>query len=96
MGNKLKPGQLGDASVVGKPAVFANSMAEAIEDELNKLLPAERKFTTNDNSPDTRDRRMIFVAIARGVVDHLSKNAEALTHASGNDLNAKHAVAVDD
>jgi hypothetical protein len=96
MGNKLRPGKLGDAAVVGKPAVFVNSMAEAIEEELNKLMPAERKFATNDNSPETRDRRMLFVAIARGVVDHLSENAEAFTHASGNDLTAKHAIGVDD
>jgi hypothetical protein len=82
--------------VVGKPPEFAGSMAEAIENELNNLLPADRRFVINDNSPDTRDRRMLFVAIGRGVVGYLSKNAEAFRHSTGNDLNANHSISVAD
>ena len=77
MGNKLKPGGLGSAAAVGTPGEFANSMAKAMEDALNALLASEGKPTVpTDNSPETRDRRIMFLAIARGVVDHLVANEE--------------------
>jgi hypothetical protein len=80
MGNQLRPGGMGPQTPeTGKPADFTNSMAEAMETALNDLLAADGKdtFTTDDNSPDTRDRRRLFVAIARGMVEHLSENQGA-------------------
>jgi hypothetical protein len=70
----IKPGDLDTV------AAFSGSMAAEIEAELNRLL-------TNDNLPalplddssETRDRRRLFVAIARGVVRHLVENRSAIT-----------------
>ncbi len=78
MGNKLRPGNRGSPAEVGTPGAFANSMAQTMEDELNKLLEAEgRPKVPLDNSAETRDRRMMFIAIARGVVRHLRENQAA-------------------
>ncbi|HEY5955636.1 MAG TPA: hypothetical protein VIV60_03740 [Polyangiaceae bacterium] len=81
MGDKLKPGGLGDADDPSDfPNAFANSMAKAMEDALNDLLDDEDKPTLpTDNSPETRDRRLMFVAIARGIVNHLVANEAAFT-----------------
>lgn len=62
------------------PTSFADSMAEAIETALNDLLAAEGKPTVpTDDSPETRDRRILFVAISRGVINHLVNNEDAFT-----------------
>ena len=59
---------------------FSGSMAEAMEDALNELLSDEGKPTVpTDNTPETRDRRIMFVAIARGIVKHLVENQAAFT-----------------
>lgn len=73
MPDQLKAGGMGHPSEAGKPGDFANSLAEAIEDAFNTILNGEGKptFDVNDNSRATRDRRMLFVAIAQGVVNHL-------------------------
>ena len=78
MADVLKAGGLGSAATVGIPAEFANSMAQAMENALNDLLQQEgRDPLTTANTTATRDRRMMFVAIARGVVNHLVANADA-------------------
>jgi hypothetical protein len=91
MPTQLKPGAMGSPLDGTTPAEFANSMAAAMEAELNKLLQADGlpQLTVNDNSRETRDRRRLFVAIARGVVRHLDEQHEAIkvqrtdsTHAS--------------
>ena len=80
MGDKLKAGGLGAESHVGIPPEFAGSMAKAMEDALNSLLAAEGKPTVpTDNTAEVRDRRIMFLAIARGVVDHLVANEDAFT-----------------
>jgi hypothetical protein len=74
----LKPGNLTASSDVNDPA-FLDSMASEIESELSALM-------TNDGLPplsmdptdrSVRDRRRLFVAIARGVVRHLTDNPDA-------------------
>jgi hypothetical protein len=92
----LKPGQLGDPAAITKPTAFAGSMAEAIENALNALLPSERKFDVDVNTPEARDRRTLFVAIAQGVCSHLAATAGAVEvkHSTGNDLTAKHTVTI--
>jgi hypothetical protein len=50
------------------------SMAAAIEWHLHQLLPA----LPSDDTPEARDRRRFFAAIALGVIDHLKANPEAL------------------
>jgi len=70
MGDKLKPG--------GQAGAFADSMAEAMEVALNDLLDDEgRPPVETDDSTETRDRRILFLAIARGIVDHLVANQDA-------------------
>lgn len=59
----IKPGTLDD---------FGGSMAEEIESQLNAGLIADGlPALPMDDTPERRDRRRLFVAIARGVVHHL-------------------------
>ncbi|MCI0345911.1 MAG: hypothetical protein L0221_10790 [Chloroflexi bacterium] len=70
MGNTLKAG--------GQVPDFAGSMAAAMESALNTLLVAEgRPAVPTDDSPETRDRRVMFLAIAQGIVAHLVANQDA-------------------
>jgi hypothetical protein len=68
MSNQLKGGG-------PEPPSFTASMAAAIESQLNGMLaeplPAE-------NTPEARDRRRFFAAVARGVLQHLKENPDAL------------------
>lgn len=70
----IKPGDLTSS------AAFADSMAQAIETELNRLLVNDGlPALPVDDSLETRDRRRLFVAIARGVVRHMAENRAAVT-----------------
>ena len=70
MGDTLTPG--------GQAPDFAGSMAAAMESALNVLLDAEgRPRVPTDDSTETRDRRIMFLAIARGIVAHLAANEDA-------------------
>jgi hypothetical protein len=61
------------------PTRFANSMAAAIEDELNKLLAEDGKQTLPADDTDVaRDRRRFIAAISRGVIRHLMEHPDAL------------------
>jgi hypothetical protein len=67
----IKPGSL---------ASFSNSMADAIEFELNKLMKSDGlpELNMDASDPTVRDRRRFFVAIARGVVAHLENRKDAI------------------
>lgn len=70
----IKPGDL------QTDAEFAGSMAAEIEIELNRLLTNDGlPALPDDDSQETRDRRRLFVAIARGVVRHLVENRTSVT-----------------
>ena len=76
----LKAGAMGLAQPDNvKPAAFSTSMAEAIENALNTLLVNEGRdaLLIDDNSSETRDRRLLFCAIAQGVVNYLHDNDDA-------------------
>jgi hypothetical protein len=80
MGDKLKAGNMGprgNESVT--PSAFVNSMAAKIEEELSALLVGEGRdaLDLSDNSSETRDRRVLFVAIAKGIIEHLVANQDA-------------------
>lgn len=80
MGDKLKAGNIGPKDDDSAAAsAFANSMAKKMEEELSVLLFGEGRaeLDLEDNSPETRDRRVLFVAIAKGVVKHLFENQAA-------------------
>jgi len=65
MADVLKPGGFAAGE-------FSSSMAQAMENALNDLLFEEGKpLVSTVDSPETRDRRIMFLAIARGVVAHL-------------------------
>jgi hypothetical protein len=53
------------------------TMAAEIEWHLNYLLPEAYKLAPED-SPEARERRRLFAAIARGVVQHLVEHPQAL------------------
>ncbi len=63
----------------GGSTVFAapgeNSMAAAIERRINELLTDPMPFA---NTKEAQDRRRLFAGIARGVIEHLKQNPEAL------------------
>jgi hypothetical protein len=73
--------------LTGGGVVFSageNSMGAAIERQLNELLTEPLPTADSD---EARDRRRMFAAIARGVIEHLVSNPDALkieiTHAPG-------------
>jgi len=67
----IKPGTLDD---------FAASMAARMESELNATLMADGlpQLSTDGGDQEVRDRRRLFVAIARGVVGYLRDNDDAI------------------
>lgn len=81
MATQLKPGNISPKGEfwINDPR-FANSMAQAIEDELNTLMVNDDLPALDmDASKDVvRDRRRLFVAIARGVVSHLQAHKAAI------------------
>src|SRR3954451_21803191 len=65
--------------VFSSPA--ADTMAAAIERELIALMttgPDGLEAPPTENTRETRQRRLLFAAIARGVIAHLEGHAEAL------------------
>jgi hypothetical protein len=80
----IKPGGMGQQFPSNStPPEFADSMAAEMESILNSLLAADGLRTLpDDNSRESRDRRRLFVAIARAVVKHLDvrRGAIRLTH----------------
>jgi hypothetical protein len=76
----IKPGRMGSPDWPSTPAVYADSMAAQIEAAFNALLAEEGlPRMPDDNSKDSRDRRRLFVAIARGIVRHLDEHRDAIT-----------------
>ena len=86
MGTTLKAGNLTASTNPNDPA-FLNSMAQDIEDALDKLMTDDGLPPLSKDASDqsVRDRRRFIVAIARGVVKHLADNpgAFAITTNSG-------------
>ncbi|MDB5718908.1 MAG: hypothetical protein JWM38_2335 [Sphingomonas bacterium] len=82
MADALKPGNISPkAQMWINDPQFTCSMAQAMEDALNTLmvnddLPA---LDTDASQTSVRDRRRLFVAIARGVVSHLQAHKAAIT-----------------
>jgi hypothetical protein len=74
----------------GSLANFAGSMAEAIEQALDQTLieagfpPMPDPSTADKN--DLNNRRILFLAIARGVINYLNQNEDAFqfSFAAGN------------
>ena len=70
-------------------------MAAAIERQLNGLLAdASLDQLPFSDSREAQDRRRMFAAIARGVIEHLAANPDALkieiTSAPGGDADQYH------
>lgn len=78
----IKPGTLDD---------FAGSMAAEMEAQLNASLIADGlPALPMDDTPERRDRRRLFVAIARGVVRHLKQHQADLNIAYLDDAVTRH------
>lgn len=77
MADQIKAGKMGSAAAAGVPPEFVNSLAQRMEDEFWGLLAAERRFDRTTNLETDRDRRRLFVAIARGVVGYFRENEAA-------------------
>lgn len=74
----------------GRPDDLGDSIALAIEEELNILLAADGLPTlSNGNEEAVRERRRFFCAIGRGVVKHLvarKQSFEIDVDTSANDV----------
>jgi hypothetical protein len=74
----------------GRPDDLSDSIALAIEQELNALLLADGLPALSTGSEEAvRDRRRLFCAIGRGVVRHLVDRREAFeidVDTSSNDV----------
>ena len=81
----LKPGNLTLSTNPNDPA-FLDSMASEIESELNTLMISDELPPLSMDASDStvRDRRRLFVAIARGVVAHLAQNPDAFVLATNS------------
>jgi hypothetical protein len=81
----LKPGNLTASTNPNDPA-FLNSMASEIENQLNTLMTNDGlpKLSMDLSNRSVRDRRRLFVAIARGVVRHLADNPDAFVIKTNN------------
>jgi hypothetical protein len=77
MSGPLKPG----AFVPNRTdySQFVGSMAEAMDKALNDLMTLDGlpSLKTDATDPEVRDRRRLFVAIARGVASHLHDHGDA-------------------
>jgi hypothetical protein len=86
----LRPGRMGSAAdpLNAKPPAFANSMADAIDSAFRELLILEgmTPFEIDTNAREARDRRRLFVAIAQGVIRHLTDHGAALTVLDASNL----------
>jgi hypothetical protein len=69
----------------GTLANFADSMAEEIEKALNEVRV---EAGLPDLPPGDRDRRILFIAIARGVIHHMKKHEAAFQVSVG--VSAEH------
>jgi hypothetical protein len=78
MGNELIPGEFFEDQ--DDYSGLDDSMALAIEEELNALMLLDElpPLETDPGDPSVRDRRRLFVAIARGVVRHLRDNKDSI------------------
>lgn len=78
MGDRWRPGNLNNNQT--DYSDFINSMASTIEQELNDLMTMDGipPLNMDANDESIRDRRRLFVAIARGVVRHLAENKDAI------------------
>jgi hypothetical protein len=72
--NQLYGGKINTAT---DSHLFEDSMAEEIETAYNAVLAENGKAPLP--SADPLDRRMLFIAIARGVINHLQKKQNAVT-----------------
>lgn len=74
----------------GRPDDLSDSIALAIEQELNALLQADGlPALSTGNEEAVRDRRRLFCAIGRGVVRHLVARKKAFeidVDTSANDV----------
>jgi hypothetical protein len=74
----IKPGNFNNNAVDYAP--YAGSMAAEIEAQLNTLLTLDGlpALSLDAGDREVRDRRRLFVAIARGVVKHLVDQAGSI------------------
>lgn len=78
MPDKIRPGNL--TTTPNDYSGYVGSMAAEIETQLNLLLALDDLPTlpTDPDDREVRDRRRLFVAIARAVVKHLDDNRLAI------------------
>lgn len=92
MGDKLAPGDLRPTKPPNPPGnatdytLFADSLAHEIEKQLDALMQNDGlpPLVTDPTDRTVRDRRRLFVAIARGVVLHLANNKDAFVIGTNN------------
>ena len=91
------PGTLSTAGGGATPASFASSAAGLMEKKLHDLITAmtgKAPFDLSVDDADARARRVLFVAIAEAVFEHLRDNSAALVLSAASADNHRHTVTV--
>jgi hypothetical protein len=78
MPGPIKPGNFVDDDITDYTS-FTGSMADEMDKALNALLVTDGMpaLSMDPTDPDVRHRRRLFVAIARGVAQHLIDREDA-------------------
>lgn len=83
----------GDQLKAGTPYDRAGSMAGAIEAALDELLRARGRPSLAASGPEAEYMRVLLVAVAQGVVNHLVDNPGAFATTSDGDPKHTHEIA---
>ena len=76
----LNPGKIDNSS-------YSGSMAEAIENAFKKAWPS---IMNSNLSPTSDQMKLLFIAIAQGVVKHLKENANSFKITIQTSVNHTH------
>jgi hypothetical protein len=91
------PGTIGTAEGGSTPSTFATSAAGLMERKLHDLIAAmtgQAPFDMTVDDADARARRVLFVAIAEAVFEHMRDNASAFVLGAGSADHHTHTVTV--
>lgn len=91
------PGTLDTGGGGSTPSSFATSVAGTMEAKLHDLVAAltgRAPFDMSVDDADARARRVLFVAIAEAVFEHLRDHADSIVLGQASGDNHTHSVAV--
>jgi hypothetical protein len=91
------PGTLNTGQPPSTPAGFSSTVAGAIEQKVHDLvlaLTGKAPFDVSIDDADARARRVLFVAIAEAVFEHLRDHADSITTGTASVDNHTHTIGI--